>query len=363
MKFRRQCLCIFLALLLALPFIAALGEGEVVLVNALSKGEAGMTCVFLSRISADKSDAMLILAQSEAGLEVFLIDGGQATTAAYQALIALRRDILRQAGMEEQHTNHDYKLELTLLPTHFHSDHVNELINYILPSKLFAVKAMVYPPATQLLQDGTYDNTQNADRTKRVSVLNGLAQHHPQAELTELAYGETRVLPTSIGEIKLFAPSEDWGSPQNAAYAAELYYNNAPRQVKTELPTVVINANCMWIRAQHQGASVLFTGDAMKKIVGADESFDRMIAYYGDALRANVVKYPHHGLSRDPACQPLLDHLLIPGEDARVVLTGQKGHIQAGIALTKAGAPWVDIEKGSVSFALTQDGAVMTIGE
>lgn len=364
MRFKKRILLLAAALLFSLLCALALGEGETTPVNTLAAGETKVECVFLARATEKKSDAALILVTTPEGLEIFLMDGGSSTAHVYSELAAMRRAIMEENGLGDQIKNKQYKLEFSLLITHFHGDHVNELISNILPTGLFSVKAAYYPPCSALDQTGTYDNTKNGDFGKRSAVLSALDNYHPNALKCELAFGETLVVPTRAGEIKLFAPSEDWGTPEMAAYTTQIYYLNNPVKARTDVPTAVVNANSMWIRAEHAGASVLFTGDTMKKLYSVhDEAFDRMIAFYGDAVRANVVKYPHHGLSRNAASEALAAHLLIPGDNACVVLTGYEASTQAGLALDRLSVPWTDINGGNVTFTLTAQGALRTDAE
>lgn len=335
----------------------SLAEGESVLVNSLVTGEKEMRCVFIKRMNVKKSDAFYLMNTDEKGFELFLIDGGTDTGRCYDELLSLRNEILTQAGLENELKNSRYKLELTLLISHFHGDHVKELFNMLLPAKqYFTVKAAYYPAKTCLPMDGTYNNSNIGDYKLRPKVISALNMYHKQAQHIEVPYGEKMDIETRLGQIRLYGASEDWGTAENLKRVAELYYPTE-QQMYDEVSTAVLNSNSVWVRAEFGGNSILFTGDTMKKCEDAqDEGLERMIAYYGEELRSNIIKFPHHGQSRNPACPLVKEHLLSKTGEVCCILTGNKGALDAGTVLTQMNVPWQDIEKKNVVYSLRESG-------
>ena len=100
---------------------------------------------------------------------------------------------------------------------------------------------------------------------------------------------------------------------------------------------------------------MLFTGDIMKKKSDReDEPMDRMIAHYGaETLRSDIVKYPHHGISRNPAAKPVSQLLLKEG--GVVVLTTKGAREKAGQMLAIYDAAFVTTEDGTQTFTMTAE--------
>lgn len=336
----------------------AKAEDEIISVNSFVKGPKEMRVVFLERLSTKKSDAFYITCTDENGMELYLVDGGLATGKCMMELNNLRKEILKKAGLESEAKNKNYKLDVNLLISHFHSDHVRELSNGLIANKFLRMLSAYYPAPTVLDQSGVYDNSKNSDIDDRAAVLSTLNRSWPDAEQHEIGFGDTYIVDTNMGELKLFASDMDWGTPENAKYTEEVYYPTDLAARRADMPVAVVNCNCLWMRFAFAGHSVLFTGDTMKKKTDVhDEPLDRFIAYYGDeALKSDIVKYPHHGLSRNPAAQPIKDHLITDHAEACCILTGHQAGEKAGAALDKVNVKWYDIDSGSVIFTLTEDG-------
>lgn len=335
----------------------SLAEGGDIAVNTLVTGEKEMRCVFIKRQNVKKSDAFYLMNTDENGFELFLIDGGTDTGRCHEELLSLRSEILTQAGLADEIKNTRYKLELTLLISHFHGDHVKELFSNLLPDKKhFTVKAAYYPACTCLPMDGTYNNSNIGDFKFRPQVIQELNTYQKQAQQIEVPYGEKMDIETRLGHIRLYGASEDWGTEENLRRVAELYYPTES-QMYEEVSTAVLNSNSMWVRAEYGGNSILFTGDTMKKREDDnDEGLERMIAYYGEELRSNIIKFPHHGQSRNPACPLVKEHLFSKEGENCCILTGNKGALDAGTILTQLNVPWKDIEKKNVVYSLRESG-------
>lgn len=364
---RRQFLALTGKSLAALAFVSssaavtapkAKAEAEIISVNSFVKGAPEMRVVFLERLSTKKSDAFYIMCTNEAGMELYLVDGGLATGKCMMELNNLRKEILKQAGLESESKNKNYKLDVHLLISHFHSDHVRELSNGLIANKFLRMQSAYYPAPTVLDQSGVYDNSKNSDIDDRAAVLSTLTRSWPDAAQHEIPFGETYDVPVNVGELRLFASDMDWGTPENAKYTEQVYYPDDAAARRADMPVAVVNCNCLWMRFAFAGHSVLFTGDTMKKKTDVhDEPLDRFIAYYGgEALKSDIIKYPHHGLSRNPAAAPIKAHLITDHELACCILTGNKAGEKAGAALDKVGVKWYDIDSGSVVYSLTESG-------
>jgi len=327
-------------------------EGEMLSANALIHGEEQLKVAFLERHNEEKSDSFLILYLSEKGLDVTLHDGGLNDRQTYQALLNLREEILEKAGIPAADTA-KYRLNLRMVISHFHMDHVEGLYGLIMRTRKKLGVTEAYLPPCAALQTGIYSDAHNGDRTHRPKFLEAMKKYQPHGQVHVLSFGETRLVPTDIGEIRLFAPVNDWSAPERMLVFDNDYgYKNASSR-KTSLPIAATNANSMWMRVSFGEFAFLFTGDVEKRLADrSDEAMDDFVAAYGEALRADVIKYPHHGQTRNAAAAVIRDHLITNKAESLCILTAPDGRKQAGLALADIGLPWVDLEGGSIFFTV-----------
>ena len=319
-------------------------------INSLIHGNGALEIRMIPNPEKAKSDSALLLMHGAEQLDIYLIDGGHANKCTLEALLALRRRLLKEAALEDIPEN---RLHLTLLITHCHVDHVETLYEEILPEPCFAVDAVYLPPATALTTDGTYSNLRNGDVYRRSLLLKAILDYSPETPIHMLRFGELRELPLPGGRIQLFAPLSDWGEPSGLSYILKYYFADKPEKVYPNVPVRVVNCNTMWIRAEIGEHSMLFPGDAVKVLTDRDdEPMDRTIAAYGKLMISDIVKYPHHGVGRNPAAANTAS-LLKPGGMA--VLAAGLADSEAAIALDAIGIPHVNVADGTQIFVLTQE--------
>lgn len=336
-------------------------QGEMRFVNDLIHGEDQLKIVFLERNNEKKSDAFLIMYLSESGLDVTLHDGGLNDRQTYQALLNLREEILRMANVPSD-TAKEYALAFRMVISHFHQDHTEGLYGLIARTKQkLHVTEAYFPPATALPR-GIYSDAHNGDLKHRVKLEEALEKFQPEAQIRTLTFGETCLVPTDIGQIQLFAPVSDWGDEQKRMLFEDDYGYRKASSRPTSLPIAVVNANSMFMRVSLNERSFLFTGDVEKRIAArSDEPLDEMIAEYGDALRADVIKYPHHGQQRNAAAKVIREKLIndVPGR--LCILTAQDAPEQAGRALAEVRLPWLGIEDGSLIFTVQNNETTLQV--
>lgn len=336
-------------------------QGEMRFVNDLIHGEDQLKIVFLERNNEKKSDAFLIMYLSESGLDVTLHDGGLNDRQTYQALLNLREEILRMANVPSDAAK-EYALAFRMVVSHFHQDHTEGLYGLIARTKQkLHVTEAYFPPATALPR-GIYSDAHNGDLKHRVKLEEALEKFQPEAQIRTLAFGETCLVPTDIGQMQLFAPVNDWGDEQKRMLFEDDYGYRKASSRPTSLPIAVVNANSMFMRVSLNERSFLFTGDVEKRIAARhDEPLDEMIAEYGDALRADVIKYPHHGQKRNAAAKVIREKLIndVPGR--LCILTAQDAPEQAGRALAEVRLPWLGIEDGSLIFTVQNNETTLQV--
>lgn len=330
-------------------------------VNAFGKGAPHVSLSFLEHPAKEKSDGFILTARTDKELTVWLSDGGFATEESLRQILLLRKELLKAGGLEAEENNPKYKLDVTYLVSHFHIDHMNEGIYYILPSPFIRVKRVYYPHISVFAQDTNHNENSNGDKGIRTRFMLSQKAYQPLAEMIDLPFNDCRTLPFGDGSITLMMPDRDWGTPENLELLARFYHYDQMTEEKRRdaKPVQVVNSNCVLARIEYAGRSMLLTGDAMKKTTEFDdEPFDRIVRQYGDKVRADIVKFPHHGQKRNPAWKVIRDHMLIPGPDAMVVLTGNDGYNQGGKFLTENNVPWMDIREKTLTFTITQDGKI-----
>jgi hypothetical protein len=346
-----------MAILIATAAPSVSAAEKTVFVNVFKCREDKSEAVFLKQPDGvDKSDASMIVELGKKGMDVYLIDGGMPNGTMLKALNSLRSYCLKQIGAVEEEKNTSYKLKINLIVTHFHQDHVNELVNMVLSNKRFAVDRVYYASPTALSVDGEYDNARNSDVNERLKFFEALDANHRNAKKTEVKFGSRLKVNTARGCFTFFAPVHDWGAGKWLEYIKDTYYADADTEkLKKDVPTAVINANSMFIKYEADGKAVLFPGDVMKKKEVADEPLDLMIAKYKDDLRADVVKYPHHGIERNAALEDVEKKLLKDRFSIVVISSGKAEKISAPL-LKDAGIDYRNSGLDTVIVSLSRDG-------
>ena len=337
----------------------ALASDSNIPANQLVTGENEMRIVFLKRIDENKSDAFYILNTTPKGLEVFLIDGGRSNKHCRNELLELRADILTRAGLSEEIDKSGHVLEVTVILSHFHGDHVNELLDNIATiSPKIRLTGLYHPAATALTRDGTYNNDANDDILKRYKVLTTVNTFHRKyCPQYEVPFGETMDVPSMLGSIRLYASPVDWGVGEYVKWMEDYHFAAKPQNIYGGMGTEVINGNCLWMRVSYAGRSVLFTGDTNKKFEDRnDEALDLFIAKYGEELRSDIVKFPHHGRGRDAACAPCKAHLMTDTPLSACILSGVDGPELAGKVLDTMNVPWYDLNTSDVVYTIKESG-------
>ena len=345
-----------LVLILLLPCFA-FAEEQPVRLNSLIKADTEQLEVrFLTTPTNAKSDATLVICHGKEELQVIIVDGGLANGCCLLELANLRKSLMESVGLGDQVKNKNYKLAVTLFATHCHRDHVEELCVNILPSSLLTIDALYLPPATALTSDGTYNNAKNGDLKYRPRLFNLMQFYTPNTPIYELEYGQTLELELACGNAKIYAPLEDWGIGDKLKYIENVYYSGGNTlKRKDEVPNVVLNANCEWLHVSLGDYSVLFTGDIMKKKGDrSDEALDLMVNAYKDEVISDIVKYPHHGIARNPAAPIVRDQLLKKGGIAVVTTNGARD--AAGRHLEMLKTDYVTTEDGSYTFIIDESG-------
>lgn len=297
--------------------------------------------VYLNQFMSNDSELELFVASGEVKKqdgfvfkykqEIFIHDGGHKNTgdgSVYDYLCKLRSSLLPDGISVE---NENYKLKITVILSHFHTDHMNTYLHDIIPSPYFEIDT-VYMPMQSVFEhtlfyavcDPKYYSDGVVTTKGRLAFLEKLAEYYPETEVVCLDFGEVMQIKSDDGEIifDIFAPSEDWGTEDRAQKILDLYYDGGKASnTAVDFPKAVVNSNSMWLKVTYKDRTMLFTGDVMKRAKNAwspdspnyaGEPFDFMLSYYAekcgsDVFDVDIVKFPHHGQVRAEASKGVFE--------------------------------------------------------
>lgn len=254
---------------------------------ALSDGTLRLLSV--SHHTAPKSDAFLFTLNGA----VLLEDGGMTgCTDAADRLLALREELCPEG-----------RLKLVWVLSHFHVDHISAVLETILPDPRFELTEVWLPPKTA----DTDLCPRSGDAKYRAALYALLAAHQPQANIHNLRFADRGGVPESFdfagARVTLLPPDTDWSDEALIRRVViEGYYGGETDAAKIQ--TCVTNAASLWMLIEYAGRRLVFTGDTMKREGKIpDESWERMLALWSERIGtgADLVKWPHHGMRRDPA--------------------------------------------------------------
>ena len=289
--------------------------------------ETGNLELFAAGCEVKKQDGFVFSYKGE----ILVLDGGTKNTgddSVYTYLLNLRNEHLPD-GVSESDEN--YKLKITVVISHFHTDHMNTYIYDIIPSpyieidRVYLTEQSVFEK-TELYNicDPYYYSDGVIDTKGRLKFLNTLDEYSPETQVVYVPFGETMKIKSDDGKVvfDLFAPSEDWGTPHRASHLLDLYYDGGKSgSTAADFPKAVVNSNSMWMKVTFGERTMLFTGDVMKKAKNAympdspnyaEEPFDVMLSYYAekcgeDVFDCDIVKFPHHGQARAAASKGVFE--------------------------------------------------------
>ena len=246
------------------------------------------------------------------GNEVYLIDGGiHGSYHAIKFLLDFRRRLTNKDLAMAIDSN--WKLKLNLVVSHFHNDHVEALIESILPSPYLEFDN-VYLPEVCGVPEHFNEIAKNGDRYYRNKLYELLDKYHPTHKIHIVPFGKESVLrfksQTGLAkevDFTVYPLPCDPGEADYLEYMIESYKKDGVR-MEFHAYTYALNAASIWLKAEFAGRSFLFTGDTMKRRTDLpDEALDLMLdAYRDDVYGVDVLKYIHHGFARDAAAEAML---------------------------------------------------------
>lgn len=246
------------------------------------------------------------------GNEVYLIDGGiHGSYHAIKFLLDFRRRLTnKNLAMA---IDSECKLKINLVVSHFHNDHVEALIESILPSPYLEFDN-VYLPEVCGVPEHFNEIAKNGDRYYRNKLYELLDKYHPNHKIHIVPFGKENVLRfrsrTGLEkevDFTIYPLPFDPGKADYLEFMIESYKKDGVR-MDFHAYTYALNAASIWFKAEFASRSFLFTGDTMKRRTELkNEALDFMLeAYREDIGDIDVLKYIHHGHARDAAAEGML---------------------------------------------------------
>ena len=262
-------------------------------VNALAPKDAGMT-VFFKGVVGKKSDGFAVVN----GDKVFVIDIGKESDAeVINFLLALRERWLGEKQLSEDTCA---KLEVTLIVSHAHPDHIAAL-PLLFTDERFCVTEVLAPTRSQLSLDAEKAPPSLVKYENRLeTACELLAPHgHTAKGITRVPFGKVYPVETGCEDftLEIYPSHIDWSEdlPSDKAGYRYILANNPKgyeNMVEKGYSNGVMNGNSLWVKASKGAHSVLITGDQR----ASDEMLGAMIRHYGEAaFKCTVLKIPHHG--------------------------------------------------------------------
>ena len=250
-----------------------------------------------------KSDAFIL----EYDGEIVLIDGGMVDCpASVDYLTELRRAML--AAHPELQEDTSCRLQIRVMISHCHRDHVGALITHVFPSPFVEVEELYMPP------DGALDEKFGLSGDVKYRPVLAVAQQRYQsgARVINVDFGaENRIVLSMTGDnadapvITILPPWRNSADPERLRLMCDALKHG---EDNPNIATLVTNNNSMWVHVRHAANTFLFTGDTVKKNKPMGyEMPEEMIAVYADVLgQVDVVKFVHHGYKRDAAVDAVM---------------------------------------------------------
>ncbi|MBR2371112.1 MAG: MBL fold metallo-hydrolase [Clostridia bacterium] len=263
-------------------------------VNTLAPECEEYVTVFFKKVVGSKSDGFAVINNGK----VFVIDVGTKNDV---ELISFLLDLRRKwIGDSLDPNDVTAKLELTVIISHAHPDHMGAL-PLLIDDERFCITKLYAPERSCLSYDvpgmllplARYENRFDSiceELPKKGHTANGI---------TRIPYGMPYFV-SSEGEdfvLKIYPSHIDWSEDRHSDKEGLRFIlsNNSPTykdHPENGYTNGILNGNSLWVKVVKGPHSVLITGDQRS----SDEMLGSMIRYYGEyEFVCDVLKIPHHG--------------------------------------------------------------------
>lgn len=257
----------------------------------------GILTLFCKKVGEQKSDGFALIENGQ----IFMIDVGKdGDGEMVKYLLSVREKWLTDSGNASLVGSADAKLELHVIVSHAHPDHMAAL-PLVLTDPRFCVLDVYAPTRAYLSLDVPgalpplvrYEN--NLDK-----MCKYLEEYNHQARsITRIDYGKALELEFGSEDTRLeIYPSHfDWSEdrPSDKEGFKFILTNNSATYKDRPLngyTNGILNGNSLWVKVTKGQNTAVITGDQR----ASDEMLGSMIRYYGeDNFACDILKIPHHG--------------------------------------------------------------------
>ncbi len=264
-------------------------------VNDLAPKEEGFT-VFVKKVTGPKSDGFAVVDNGK----IFVIDVGKADDVELiDYLLSLRERWLDGKPLPD---DKPARLELTLIVSHPHPDHIAAL-PLLLEDERFCVTEVIAPVRSHITLDPEKAPPSLVKYENRLENACELLapKGHTAKGITRVPFGSVyRGVATGSPDtaLEIYPSHIDWSVelPSDKAGYRYILANNPASYINMNpekgYSNGVLNGNSLWVKISHGGHSVLITGDQRDR----DEMLGAMIRHYGEeSFACDVLKITHHG--------------------------------------------------------------------
>lgn len=268
-------------------------------VNTLAPKEDGLT-VFVKKVIGKKSDGFAVVDNDK----VFVIDVGRGDDVELiNFLISLREKWLGDTTLAD---GKKAKLELTLIVSHAHSDHMAALPQ-LLNDERFCITD-IYAPMRAERSCAPYKDLPSLIKCENEleEACKNLAERgHTAKEITRIPYAKVYTIESGSDDttIEIYPSHIDWSEDRPSDKEGYKYIlANNPASYKPHMYEVgytngILNGNSLWVKVTKGVRTVIFTGDQRDR----DEMLGAMIRHYGEkAFACDILTMPHHGEENYP---------------------------------------------------------------
>jgi len=257
----------------------------------------GELTVFFKAVGEQKSDGFAVIDQGK----VFVIDVGR-----HDRVINFLAS-LRESWLGDRHPEDGTpaKLEITLIISHAHGDHMGSL-SLFLHDERFCVTEIYAPCRSRLGDDVPGALPPLVREENRLEDWCGqlAAQGHTAKGITRVPFGKSITLPMASedAELTIYPSMFDWAEERPSEKEGLRYIlNNNPESYKDNevlgYTNGILSGNSLWVKIVKGERAVLITGDQRS----TDEMLNAMIRYYGEGeFACDVLKITHHGEGNYP---------------------------------------------------------------
>ena len=265
-------------------------------VNSFAPRDGEVT-VFFKAVGENKSDGFAVIDNGK----VFVIDVGRHDRV-INFLASLRESWL---GDRRPKDGRPAKLEITLIVSHAHGDHMGAL-SLLLNDERFCVTEIYAPCRSRLGDDVPGALPPLLREENRLEEWCGrlAEQGHTATGITRVPFGKSITLPMESEDARLtiYPSMFDWAEDRPSEKEGLRYIlNNNPESYKDNevlgYTNGILNGNSLWVKLTKGERAVLITGDQRS----TDEMLNAMIRYYGEKeFSCDVLKLTHHGEENYP---------------------------------------------------------------